>query len=545
MSYAIFSRKTNPSMREGAKVSSSNLSFHEPKDGHEQEEKHGQEGAAASGSKLGWSLSRLTIGDSVQRKCACGGATAHSGECPDCSKKARASREVADAVPPIVHEVLHSPGTTLPQQTRASMEARFGHDFSRVRIHTDTKAAESARAIHALAYTAGEHIAFAAGYYAPESKDGSRLLAHELTHHIQQRRASLENLRIANDEPAEREARHLAGTESAARRVKVRANREGQIARQPAGEPAPVPSPSVESEDPFKDVGMSKPYGRGNFPGAVSTWGWGSPETNNLYQDCNIAPLDRNTFKAFARSLPPATTPGRRRKPINAEEVLGITTFDPNKAKAPEISTAAVQENGKTFFKLKPTHAEMPPIRSAYTQAGEYVEGFWQDISEECKSERIRLQTSKFPIHWTLTAEGAKKTKEAEQEHCNDIRAAFDITLALYASAINNLAAAERLYSKPADAEKEAVRATGVTADAMLYRFYETAQKTRLRDDSDWHTAQPIGDRAKKDHPKKVNCEYFYTIDATSWPQVGNHGSEEVLAMTKAAQTGKPGGGRP
>jgi hypothetical protein len=66
------------------------------------------------------------------------------------------------------------------------MEPRFGHDFSQVRVHTDAHAASSARAVDALAYTVREHIAFATGQYAPESNEGRRLLAHELTHVVQQ-----------------------------------------------------------------------------------------------------------------------------------------------------------------------------------------------------------------------------------------------------------------------------------------------------------------------------------------------------------------------
>jgi hypothetical protein len=66
------------------------------------------------------------------------------------------------------------------------MESRFGHDFSRVRVHDDTRAAESASAVAARAYTVGEHMVFGAGMYAPGSADGRRLLAHELTHVVQQ-----------------------------------------------------------------------------------------------------------------------------------------------------------------------------------------------------------------------------------------------------------------------------------------------------------------------------------------------------------------------
>jgi hypothetical protein len=66
------------------------------------------------------------------------------------------------------------------------MEPRFGHDFSKVRVHTDAKAGDSARAIHALAYTAGNHIVFAPARFAPGSQAGQKLLAHELTHVLQQ-----------------------------------------------------------------------------------------------------------------------------------------------------------------------------------------------------------------------------------------------------------------------------------------------------------------------------------------------------------------------
>lgn len=92
-------------------------------------------------------------------------------------------------VPPIVHDVLRSPGQLLDAGTRAFMESRFGHDFSGVRVHTDAKAAESARSVNALAYTVGRDIVFQPEYYSPGSTEGKRLLAHELTHVLQQNQA--------------------------------------------------------------------------------------------------------------------------------------------------------------------------------------------------------------------------------------------------------------------------------------------------------------------------------------------------------------------
>ena len=177
----------------------------------------------------------------LQRKCACGQHSLGGGECIECSNKKkltqplqtklrigkandsyeqeadslseqimrmpepnlgrkqngiiasplvqrRASRSTSglDEAPPIVHEVLKSPGEPLHAATRAFFEPRFGHDFSHVRVHTGPQANESARAVNATAYTIGQNMVFDAGMYQPHSSRGSRLLAHELTHVAQQ-----------------------------------------------------------------------------------------------------------------------------------------------------------------------------------------------------------------------------------------------------------------------------------------------------------------------------------------------------------------------
>lgn len=132
----------------------------------------------------------------LQRACDCGGS------CPACRKTpvesqdahvqtkplADDEREQAPA-PAIVDEVLALPGDPLDTATRSFMESRFGHDFSRVRIHTGQNAAESAEAVQARAYTVGNRVVFGAGQYLPGTQAGQTLLAHELTHVIQQRAA--------------------------------------------------------------------------------------------------------------------------------------------------------------------------------------------------------------------------------------------------------------------------------------------------------------------------------------------------------------------
>ncbi|VTU35484.1 eCIS core domain-containing protein [Variovorax sp. PBL-E5] len=104
------------------------------------------------------------------------------------ARDARSARSTSEAVPASVDGVLASPGMPLTPALRQDMEQRFGHDFASVRVHADGAAARSARDLNAHAYTAGRDIAFAAGRYAPGTGEGRHLIAHELTHVLQQTR---------------------------------------------------------------------------------------------------------------------------------------------------------------------------------------------------------------------------------------------------------------------------------------------------------------------------------------------------------------------
>ncbi len=170
----------------------------------------------------------------LQRKCACGSLTASlTEECSECMSEKRLQGKVSigassdplereadlvadqilkvpihsavSAVPPQIHryagraggqldavpsgvdDVLASSGSPLNPALRQDMEHRFGHDFSRVRIHSGAAAERSVEQVNAHAYTVGHDIMFAAGRFAPGTREGRRLIAHELTHVVQQR----------------------------------------------------------------------------------------------------------------------------------------------------------------------------------------------------------------------------------------------------------------------------------------------------------------------------------------------------------------------
>ena len=141
----------------------------------------------------------LTGPEAVQRTCA---ACANGGTCPKCEEKLRRqpmeeedelqAKQGPGNTPAVTPEVqtqidsLRGGGQPLDPATRALMESRFGYDFSRVRVHSGASAEQSAHDVNANAYTVGHNIVFGAGRFAPGTNEGQRLIAHELTHVVQQ-----------------------------------------------------------------------------------------------------------------------------------------------------------------------------------------------------------------------------------------------------------------------------------------------------------------------------------------------------------------------
>lgn len=155
------------------------LQVNEPGDRYEQE-------ADAMADKV----MRMTTGESAFFKPA---QTVVKRKCQHCEEEEKLHRKESSGTETQgSHELdsyvgtLGSSGQAMPDSSRQFFEPRFGQDFSNVRIHTDFVAAKSAQSINALAYTTGNNIVFNNGQYAPESDSGKKLMAHELTHVVQQ-----------------------------------------------------------------------------------------------------------------------------------------------------------------------------------------------------------------------------------------------------------------------------------------------------------------------------------------------------------------------
>lgn len=113
------------------------------------------------------------------------GATAPNVQAPN--RYSEASPPRAETAHTTIGGILGSPGQPIDAPTRAFMERGFGHSFAEVRVHTGVSAAEAASALDARAFTVGADVVFGAGEYQPQAQAGRTLLAHELTHVLQQR----------------------------------------------------------------------------------------------------------------------------------------------------------------------------------------------------------------------------------------------------------------------------------------------------------------------------------------------------------------------
>jgi len=193
-------------------------------------------------------------GTVLRRTCACGQHTSKGEECEECKKAKMTVRRRASQTGDLAHapsgvfEVLRSAGQPLDRTVRGFMERSFGQDFSPVRLHTDDRAAESARAVNALAYTVGRNIVFDTGRYQPGTIDGKRLLAHELTHVVQQPGSgnqAVEHLQVGPvDDPLERQAEAVANSVVSGNAATPISRTDSALQRQTAGTTTASPKAS-------------------------------------------------------------------------------------------------------------------------------------------------------------------------------------------------------------------------------------------------------------------------------------------------------------
>ncbi len=467
----------------------------------------------------------------LQRTCACGSHTGGSGECESCKKKTegqlqrRASSEAslwreATAAPEIVHDVLHSTGHPLDRDTRSFMESRFGHDFSGVRLHTDDKAAASASAVDADAYTVGRQIVFGRGSYSPHTTTGRRLLAHELTHVVQQRGSETPasgGLQVGSatdrsEQEAEQVAEFAISNSQSSNRTfassRFAHDFTGVLQRQAIHDESASEAAS-EEENEAAPAGAVMEWRDIDVAGvAIEMGADGGTGATELQSDAGAGPSERSS-DAGTRSdagteggtdggtsqtdggggNSGGTSAGCTPQPLNRATYLsrpGATTGDFGLTRlAGQVGVPVVQvTNGR----LQQTGAQMAPLTSVYTQ-GTFVEGQEHYTSQggtDCP-------TGTYPIQWTIAGTGEAKIIEGEREHCTDFALAFDLSLNRFAQAVNAAAQAGRRFASQQAAERFFQNQVGVAPANWFDHFNCLAQKTKRRDDSGAHTPVGVG----------------------------------------------------
>lgn len=206
-----------------------------------------------------------------------------------------------EGAPDSVHRTLASPGRPLDSGTRNFMESRFGHDFSQVRVHTDSQAGDSARAINAHAYTSGNDIAFAPGKYQPDSHSGRHLLAHELAHTVQQSGLQRHASDLAVDTAPNSRLEHEA--ESAAHAVMTGSGRPGLASRAPSA----VIS-RAKGDIATQPISGKKPKSKSSTAGAhtVTPTGQGTVQVDDSGSTAALEEFSVDTFYLPAEKGPAA-----------------------------------------------------------------------------------------------------------------------------------------------------------------------------------------------------------------------------------------------
>jgi hypothetical protein len=196
---------------------------------------------------------------------------------------------------------------------------------------------------------------------------------------------------------------------------------------------------------------------------------------------------------------------------------FGLTTLTVSDATFPALDLV---RKGKGV-QVQATTAALPKISSIFTQAGVFDEGEATVLGDggDCPS-------GKYPLRWVITAGGAQKIQEGEQEHCNDFNLAFDLSLGKYRDAINQLAAKKKIFANEAAVKKDLRRIVGFEFDDLFTVFACLARKSLVRDRNDWHKPVPT----TRPPSFQNDCKFARAIvSENSLRRIGLHDSAEIV----------------
>jgi hypothetical protein len=309
-----------------------------------------------------------TVAEQVMRMPSPEPQTVHPSPVVLARKIATDTRYAEDAST-VVQPVLQSGGSPLDDDTRDFMESRFGHDFGAVRVHTGAQAERSAEAVNARAYTVGPDVVFGAGAYAPGTHAGKQLIAHELTHVVQQ----MPSLKRVQRERQETD-QGADGTESAEATndispAEAMAQAEAEVTE------AEVAQEPVE-EVPAKPVALQEQAGgaAGGQGGGAAGGGGAAPAQAPTSQAGSIAEgAAEAVMEQAAKAQPAAEREDAGAIQINAvpsADASGADVADAGAATTPQAisSEAAIAAPGATEASAEASDADAAATQALTTQ---------------------------------------------------------------------------------------------------------------------------------------------------------------------------------
>ena len=472
-------------------------------------------------------------------------------------------------------------GNALPKKTMHEMSSSFGVDFSGVRVHNDSDAVNMNKELQAQAFTHGSDIYFNQGKYNPENSDGKFLLAHELTHVVQQNssiqtKAIQRTIGDGHDLTAERFAGdiELEAVFDREKLLKSGASGDGVRKIQQAlidlgfnlnkfGADGIFGNETKSAVIQFQaSNGLAEDGIIGSITMAkLDTESRPTPPPPNVLPIC---PIEGAPFKLASNSndvgepaIPgvncqsPVVPPGPIPQPLpvplsmtcdsngfsrqdflarngNNKDELGRTSITSSPAILNPSLLKFQQQKGKTVS-LLPFQVNLPVIQSLFTQAGD----FFEDTSKFFCQQNCDCKSGDYPLKWRILKDGAEKIKAGEQEHCDDFNLSYQLTIFRLATLVNQLSATQQIFADETTARKQIRQAIGFDADNWLNKFNCLNNlSVKRRDKSSPPLHAPI--RRIKIPDIATGCKFMeLRISSASFPEIGNHPSVSVVTISE------------
>lgn len=431
--------------------------------------------------------------------------TAAAGETPaeaDVQRKSRDGGVSQTGDPAAVRARLGS-GRSLEHSVRSRMETAFGHDFSRVHVHTDAEAAGLSRSLNARAFTVGSDVAFGSGEYQPGTLLGDALIAHELAHTIQQEGAGVLAGQLQRRETSDNSLEGEADESAIRVIVPLWCGAKGALTEISRNALPRLRSGLRLARCKEETTGQQ---------GKVKEAKEGAPAAKA--KEAGVTRAADMTCEPEAKTLEEM-----RNIPGSSANTLGYTKPAPV-----GLDLTMASENGKCKLNMT-KEPRLAFSFFAYVKAGDYKVGRTKIPFDPCKEKDA-------DYYWRLTPQMSDKVRKGEIEHCEDGKRAFQLSFERYAQAVREVASVEFPGKNVPACQTETLKRLKEKIGIEVPQWKPVADclfdKTLERDKA-WHKVDP--DPTKGSFELTTDCRKITFIfdHVKQLNEVGKHPPKDVV----------------